>query len=276
VPETIKAQLYIDYANHNFFNRQWLNDDTSGGLPIMARPDHERILLTYGCAFFRNVLRGDATFSYLDHRLLPSGVQNQNIHIAFDVAGARVVDNYEGHPITSDNEGQPTTQSGGLTAQDFPFAQVGGAFNSSFFGNTEGNVANAKEATGDFREPLARPVDLRTAEMRLRAAEVYQAPNIPNSATGFRVSVEDDRGTLAWVDVNDVGGLSRPFDRRAFDNKTKTMLSTFRFPGSCFKASAPKLRIAAIRAVHLGLNRGDGRPVAFGDVEIVAEQTDNL
>jgi hypothetical protein len=76
---------------------------------------------------------------------------------------------------------------------------------------------------------------------------------------------------IAWLDVNDVGGLSRPFDRRAFDNKTKTMLSTFRFPGSCFKASARQLRIASIHAVHLGLNRGDGRPIAFDDVEIVAE-----
>ena len=271
VPTPFKTQLYIDHANHNYFNRQWLNDDTSGGLPIMPRPDHERILLTYGCAFFRNVLRGDATLGYLDHRLLPSGVQNQNIHIGFDIAGARVVDNYEGHPITSDNEGQPTTQSGGLTAQEFPFAQVGGAFNTSFFGNTEGNVANAKEATGDFREPLSKPADLTAAEVRLRAAEIFQAPNIPSNPTGFRVGVEDNKGMIAWVDVNDVGGLSRPFDRRAFDNKTKTMLSTFRFPGSCFKTSAPQLGIRTIRAVHLGLNRGDGRPIAFDDVEIVAE-----
>lgn len=276
VPAPFKTQLYIDHANHNYFNRQWLNDDTGGGLPIMARSDHESILSAYGCAFFRNALRGDGTFGYLDHTWLPSGVQNQNIHLAYDIAGARIVDNYEGHPITIDNEGQATAQFGGLVAKDFPFAQGGGAFNPSFFGNTTGNVATTKEVTGDFREPLAKSADLTHAEVRVRAAEVYQAPSIPPNPTGFRVGVEDSQGTIAWVDVNDVGGLSRPFERRAFDlprwyhaDKTKTMLSTFRFPGPCFAASEKRLRISDIRAIHLGLNRGDGRPIAFDDVEVV-------
>ncbi|HMK29715.1 MAG TPA: hypothetical protein VK473_08540, partial [Terriglobales bacterium] len=274
-PDPFKTQLYIDHANHNYFNRQWLNDDTGGGLPIMARPDHENILSAYGCAFFRNALRGDPTFGYLDNLLLPANVQNQNIHMSYDVAGARIIDNYEGHPITVDNEGQATAQLGGLTAKDFPFAQVGGAFNTSFFGNTTGSVCIAKETVGDFREPLSTPVDLRHSEVRVRAAEVYQAPNIPPNPTGFRVGVEDINGTIAWVDVNDVGGLSRPFGRRAFDlgqgsaDKTKTMLSTLRFPGSCFGAGAKNLRITEIHAVHLGLNRADGRPIAFDDVEIV-------
>lgn len=270
IPGPRKIQLYIDHANHNYFNRQWLNDDTSGILPVMARPDHERILLTYGCAFFRNVLRGDATSSYLENKILPAGVQNQNIHLAFASSDGRVVDNYDGHPITLDNEGQPTTQSGGLTAKDWRFAQAGAlAFNSSFFGNTEGNVAIDKEATGDFREPLKNPTDLSAAEVHVRAAEVFQAPNIPAGAAGFRVGVEDIRGNIAWVDVNDVGGLPRPFDRRAFDSKTKTMLSTFRFPGTCFAASSKTLQIKSIHAIHLGLNRGDERPIAFDDVEIV-------
>ncbi len=268
VPKPFKTQLYIDHANHNYFNRQWLNDDTGGGLPIISRPDHERILSTYGCAFFRNVLRGDSTFPYLDDTWLPAGVQNQNIHLAFDVDGAEIVDNYEEHPITTDSEGQATSQLGGLVAKDFPFAQVAGAFNTSFFGNTTGNVSTAKEASGDFREPLAHAVDLTHAEVRVRAAEVFQGA-IPANPTGFRVGVEDSNGTIGWVDINDVGGLPRPFDRTAFDSLTKTMLSTFRFPGHCFLAGQQKLRISSIKAIHLGLNRGDKRPIAFDDVEIV-------
>lgn len=270
VPAPVKTQLYVDFANHNFFNRQWTNDDTGGGLPIMSRPDHEAILSAYGCAFFRFALRGDNTFGYLDARLLPSGVQNQNIHLAYDVPSARVVDNYEAHPITIDNEAMATTQLGGVVSADFPFAQVGGAFNTSFFGNTTGNVETAgKGKTGGFREPLKKLADLRKAEVRVRAAEVFQAPNIPPNRTGFRVGVEDRFGTVAWVDVDDVGGLSRPFDRRAFDSLTKTMLSTFRFPWHCFVASQPRLRLRAITAIHLGMNRGDGRPIAFDDLEIV-------
>jgi hypothetical protein len=275
-PAQFKTQLYIDHANHNYFNRQWLNDDTNGGLPIMPRPDHERILSAYGCAFFRHVLLSDATFGYLDHTLLPAGVQNDNIHMSYYVVGTRIIDNYEGHPITIDNEAQKTAQLGGLIARDFPFAQTGTAFNPSFFGNTTGNVCLAKEAVGHFREPLATSVDLTHSEVRLRAAEVYQEPNIQPNPTGFRVGVEDGQGTIAWVDVDEVGGLSRPFGRRAYDlvqwyhrDKTKTMLSTFRFPGGCFAAADNRLRISDVRAIHLGLNRGDDRPIAFDDVEIV-------
>jgi hypothetical protein len=47
------------------------------------------------------------------------------------------------------------------------------------------------------------------------------------------------------------------------------MLSTYRFPGRCFRAAQRRLRLTAIRAIHLGLNRGNGRPIAFDDVEIV-------
>jgi hypothetical protein len=46
------------------------------------------------------------------------------------------------------------------------------------------------------------------------------------------------------------------------------MLSTFRFPGECFHAGNRNLRINSIQAIHLGLDRGDGRPIAFDDVEI--------
>jgi alpha-beta hydrolase superfamily lysophospholipase len=268
-PDPVKTQLYIDHANHNYFNRQWLNDDTSGGLPIMARPDHERILLAYGCAFFRFALRGDGTFGYLDHSLLPSGVQNPNIHIATEIVDTRTIDDYEAHPITIDTEGQPTAQIGGLIAADFPFAQATGAFNGSFFGASTGNVSRPGEIVGSFREPLRDPADLRSAEIRVRAAEVFQAPNIPTAATGFRVGAEDRAGTIAWIDVDDVGGLPRPFDRRSFDWTTKTMLSTFRFGGHCFADENAKLQIDAITAIHLGLNRGDERPIAFDDLEIV-------
>ncbi len=268
VPGPFKTQLYIDHANHNFFNRQWLNDDAQGQLPLMSRPDHERFLSTYGCAFFRFALRGDATFGYLEHRLLPSGVLNQNNHMSYDVDRARIVDNYEGHAITVDNEGQLTSQMGALVAGIFHFAQGGGSFNSSFFGNTDGNVSQCKDGTGQFREPLKTAVDLTKAEIRVRAAEVFEGA-IPAQPTGFRIGAEDNAGTVAWVDVDDVGGLPRPFNRSARDWKTKTMLTTFRFPGSCFHAVAARLNLQAIQAIHLGLNRGDRRPIAFDDVEIV-------
>jgi hypothetical protein len=273
-PAPFKTQLYVDQANHNYFNRSWLNDDSIGKVALMSRYDHERILSAYGCAFFRNALRGDPTFGYLDRSVLPVGVQNQNIHLSCEVAKTRVVDNYEGHPITQDNEGQPTAQNGVL-AQEFSFSQSAGAFNRSFFGHTTGNVLQQRETVGDFREPLREVADLSRAEVRVRAAEVYQTPTIPPNATGFRVGLEDTQGTITWVDVDDVGGLSRPFNRHALDaakhlaDLVKTMLSTYRFPGECFVDPGGKFQIHQVRAIRIGLNRGDKRPIAFDDLEIV-------
>jgi dienelactone hydrolase len=279
-PAPFKMQLYIDQANHNYFNRSWLNDDSLGKVPLMSRYDHERILSTYGCAFFRNAVRGDATFGYLDRSVMPSGVLNQNIHLSSKVANARTVDNYEGHPITQDNEGQATAQNG-ILASDFPFSQSGGAFNNSFFGHTTGNVLQQRESVGEFREPLKVVTDVSRAEVRVRAAEVYQAPTIPPNATGFRLGLEDTQGTIAWLDVDDVGGLSRPFDRLALDafkhsvdprnraDIVKTMLSTYRFPSHCFVDPKGNFQVDKVQAIHLGLNRGDKRPIAFDDLEIV-------
>jgi hypothetical protein len=269
VPTPVKVQLYIDCANHNYFNSKWQDDDTGGRLPVMTRPDHERILSTYGCAFFRFVLQGQPTLGFLDATQTPPGVQHKSIHLAYAVTGARVVDDYEGHPITIDNESQATAQIDGLLAGNYPFARRPEAFNQTFFGNTNGNVSMVKQGTGQFREPLAWPADLTHAEVRVRAAEVFQGPAMPADATGFRVGVEDGGGIIAWMDVNDVGGLPRPFDRTAHDSMTKTMLSTFRFPGHRFAAADSRLNIANIAAIRLELDRGDGRPIAFDDLEIV-------
>jgi hypothetical protein len=274
-PAPFKTQLYVDQANHNYFNRNWLNDDSLGTVPLMSRYDHERILSTYGCAFFRNAVRGDATFGYLDHSVLPSGVMNQNIHLSCKVAKARTVDDYEGHPITQDNEGQATAQLG-ILANDFPFSQSSGAFNPSFFGNTTGNVLQQRDNIGSFREPLKNAVDLSKAEVRVRAAEVYQAPTIPPNPTGFRIGLEDTQGTIAWLDVDDVGGLARPFNRHALDvakhkpDLIKTMLSSYRFPGHCFVDPNGKFQLGKVQAIHLGLNRHDKRPIAFDDLQIVS------
>ena len=33
----VQVQLYVHYTNHNFFNRQWLNDDSVCGPPLASR-----------------------------------------------------------------------------------------------------------------------------------------------------------------------------------------------------------------------------------------------
>lgn len=265
-PGPLRSQLYVDFANHNYFNRQWLNDDTSGGLPVMPRSAHEQILSAYGCALYRHVLLGHPTRSFLDGAMLPAGTDTPKVHLSFE-AGRELIDNHDGHPININSMGQPTAQLDGLVAGDFQFHQGGGAFNGSFFGETGGMIAGLHGSSGEFRSQLDKPHDLHDREVWVRAAEVF-AGSIPAGATGFALGLEDGKGIVAWVDVNEVGGLPRPFNRVGFDSLTKTMLTTFRFFARCFVASERRFNIKDVRAIRLRLDRHDQRALAFDDLEI--------
>ncbi len=279
-PAPYKSQLYVHFANHNYFNRTW-GDDTGGGLPIMARADHERILSAYGCAFFRSRLLGHNTIAFLDGSLLPAGPLTGNVHLSFKKRDQTTVDDHQdGNGIAVNSMAAPTTQSAGLTANEHPFSQGGaGRFNDSFFGNTIGMVAQSEGKLGTFRSAFDAVRDLRKLEVWVRVAEVYNGANVPAGATGFLLGLESRNGAVAWVDSDGVGGLPRPLDRRVYDlgkyyatDKTKTMLKTLRFPIECFRTGRlPRRRFdpRQVQAVLLRLSRGDRRALAFDDLQIV-------
>jgi hypothetical protein len=277
MPEPFKSQLYVHHANHNYFNRNWLNDDAVGGLPLMSRADHERILSAYGCAFFRSVLLGHATLAYLDGTLRPPAVQTGHVHLSFKRAGQTTVDDHgQGNGIVRNSMNAPTAQEMGLSADEHPFRQgVAGRFNDSFFGNTVGMVAQGRESASSFRSQLERPRDLSRHEIWIRAAEVYNGSNVQGGPTGFMLGLESASGAVAWVDSDGVGGLPRPLDRRAFDlprwyaqDMTKTMPKTLRFPVRCF--AARDFDVREVVAIRLRLSRQDQRALAFDDLQIVA------
>lgn len=266
VPDPFKSQLYVDHANHNYFNTVWTNDDAGGAFTLMAPGDHQRILSAYGCAFFRRLLLGHDTVGYLAGTVLPPFVLTANVHISFDRPGGRVVDNHEdGNGIDFNSLNLGTMQSGGLTADEHGFSQdASNRFNDSFLGNTVGMVARSEEAGGSFRSPVDPPAELMDGEVWVRAAEVSEG-SIPAGSTGFELGLETDAGTF-WVDSNDVGGLPRPFDRLG-NWPDKTMLTTLRFPLACFIHQSQKERLV-VRAILLRLNRSDRRAIAFDDLEI--------
>jgi hypothetical protein len=280
-PTPYKSQLYVHHANHNYFNREWLNDDTNGGLPIMARVDHERILSTYGCAFFRERLLGHNTLPLLVGTMQPPGVLTGNVHLSFKKRNQTTIDDHEdGNGISVNSMGAATSTSGGLTANEHPFAQgTAGRFNNSFFGSTVGMVALTEEKPGAFRSKFDTNRDLRKLEVWVRAAEVYDGAMVPPGATGFLLGLEDSDGSVAWVNSDGVGGLPRPMDRRAWDltqwyqtDKTKTILKTLRFPITCFRSppgSRKKFNPRKVRAIRLRLDRNDDRALAFDDLQLV-------
>lgn len=269
-PAPFKSQLYVHYTNHNFFNRQWLTDDslwTAPQPPVSIRAEHERVLTTYGCAFFRATLLGHATTGYLSEHVRPTGVLTQNVFCAFERTRATTVDDFDdGNTIATNSMGRPNTQSGGITADEFTFDRpsAGGTFNSSFYGLTTGMVVDPRRSGGVIRFELRRALSLTKREIWLRSAEVTDGATVAAKPTGFSLGVEDANGVRAWVDVDDVGGLPRPYPRNP--GMIKTMLSTRRFRGPCFKAR--RLDLGKVVAILIRCDRDEPRPIAFDDIQV--------
>jgi hypothetical protein len=274
VPDPFKCQLYVHGASHNLFNRQWVNNEGMGPA-LLNRPEQERILSAYGCAFFRQVLLAQPLVKFLRVDELPPATRTDVVHVSFEQPGALTIDDHENRNVALNTLGQPTTQAGGLTADEYDFS-FGGAktFNSSFFGKTVGLVARTTAAAGRFRSALGAARDLTGKEVWVRVAEVYDGTRVPPGATGYKLGLEDGGGRVAFADSNDAGGLPRPYDRRTFDiaaglpDLTKTMLKTQRFPATCFE-SAKGFDVRDVRAVVLQLDRGDKRAIALDQLQIV-------
>jgi outer membrane protein OmpA-like peptidoglycan-associated protein len=272
VPSPFKCQLYIHGASHNLFNRQWVNNDGLGPA-LLTRPQQERILSAYGCAFYRQVLLGHPMLRFLRVDELPPATRTDVVHVSFEQPGVTTVDDHENRNVALNALGQATAQTAGLTANEFDFSQAGASpFNGTFFGNTVGLVATTTAPAGRFRSALGAARDLTGKELWVRAAEVYDGASVPAGATGYKLGLEDDAGRVAFADSNDAGGLPRPYDRRSFDvaagnpDFTKTILKTQRFPATCFQGA---FDVRKVRAVILQLDRGDSRAIALDQLQIV-------
>lgn len=260
-PGPYKSQLYVHSTNHNFFNRQWLDDD--GVTAVVSRADHERVLDVYGTAFFRSRLLGHQTETLLEGGTKPKGMLTDITHLSFMWAGQPTVDDHEdGNGIATNSLALPTTQSGGMAAAEYPFDQVAAAYNGSFFGLSTGMVIEPGQSGAIFRSSLGK-TDIRDQEIWLRVAEVVDGP-LPPDWTGFQLGLEDTSGTVAWVDSDSVGGVPRPFER---PGRMKTMLNTLRFPSSSFKAANSSVDLDQITAVLI--RPSGGRAVALDDLQLV-------
>jgi hypothetical protein len=273
VPSPFKSQLYVHFTNHQFYNSEWLDDDSlwADAAPtpaVLPRHDHERVLTAYGCAFYRAALQGHGTTPYLAGKLLPAAVTTSAVHLSFEQSGVLTVDNHEdNNGIAKNSLNAPTQQLGGLSADEYPFRQGAGAFNTSFFGDSVGMVAKPGGSGRLFVQDLAGKRDLTKQEIWVRAAEVFGGRPDKAPPTGFQLGLRDANGTESFVDSDDVGGLPRPFPRKP--STMKTMLKTLRFKSSCFTAKDKKLDLSAITAILIRCNRADRRALAFDDLQIV-------
>lgn len=274
-PMPFKSQIYIDWANHNYFNREWVKDEDGRTPPaILQRGEHERILSRYGCAFLRTFLMGHGLTPYLTYNTHPLGIDTSNVHLSFEWADQTMVDDHEQpNDIVKNTMDEPTSQSSGMSADEFELWQGAGSPypTNTFWGRTTGMVIESREGAV-FRSQLNMAYDLqptseKTHEIWVRVAEVSEGGVNPPGNTGFELGLENDSGQVAWANSDEVGGVPRPFDNPP--GSTKSMLSTLRFPVSCFKPEEGRFEPKEIRAIRIRFNRSEKRPLAFDVLQIV-------
>ena len=196
-PGPFRSQVYAHFTNHNFFNRQWLLDEGAGP-PRVARAEHERILTAYGSAFYRSVLLGHPTDTYLAGYQKPAGVMTQNIYLSFSKQKQVTVDDHEDGNGIGEEHPRPADIAVGRPERRRVRVRAGaergpapGAYNGSFYGQSEGMVCRPGGTARLFRSEIGK-MDLRKREIWIRAAEVVDRPGtVPSGASGFRLGVED-------------------------------------------------------------------------------------
>ena len=269
-PATFRAQLYIDGANHNYFNRQWPQDDGLGP-DRPSRAQHERILASYGSAFFRAVLLGHGTRGYLLGSALPAGIEASRVHLSFGWRNRTLVDNHEdGNSIAFNSMGAPTDQLNGLVAEEVDHRQTNYygtcvAGESTYYGRTTRMEAANTETNGEFRSELGAAYEIAKKEIWIRAAELHDPPDVPTDNVRFDLGVEWSTGAVTWVSSDDVGGVPAIYPRD--DCGDKTMLTTLRFPGGCFGEPREDGMFVAIRLRLPGEQQE--RKLVFDDLELI-------
>jgi len=274
IPSPFKCQLYVHYANHNFFNREWPNDDSlwggSDNPSVMSRRDHEQILSAYGVAFLRyNLLNHKEVIRFLCKYSIPLNVNHENVHLSFQFDNSLIIDNHEdGNTININSNNLPTTQLNSILVDEYPFRQGGGSFNNSFFGNSTGMVATDSGINGIFSSQLPPNSNIEGKEIWIRTSEVYNMQGVlPTGESGFQLGLEDNNNVKVWIDSDEVGTLLRPYYRGI--SSTKTMLKTLRFSTLCFLNKNQELQLNNIKSILIRTNRGDNRSIAFDDLEIM-------
>lgn len=271
-----KCQLYIDNTNHNYFNREWVNNDV--GVPqdaskIISRASHEKILSCYSSAFYRSELLTHNTRGFLINSFVSNNVDYEKVHLTFQYPESETVDNHEQNNGITRNSLNLPTQSSNNSVDEHRFDQTTLGFNSSFYGDTNGMVIEpVRGEVGRFRTSVGnKNYSDENLEVWVRVGEIYDINSISSSIiSSSKIGIEDTKGTISWISTNEVMGIPRPYERA---DSQKTVPNTLRFPIKCFKSKNSLLDLTKITAFLIE-NANDGRAIAYDSFQVIS--LDNL
>lgn len=247
-----KSQMYIHGANHNFFNREWLNDDINGQGPSrLTRGEQEVMLRAWMRGWFDLTLKGEAAhLALFDGGGVVPHVKNAAVFPSFQHGDAFTLDDFEQFPVDAakNSRGGTVANAGFTSFAEHPFRRTTGAFNTTFFHDTQGLVGVWKGATGAVRSDVPPPdADVsRFPFVAVRATTVLDANNTAPAA--FKLGLEDTGTRRAEVPSPLVGRLPLAY---AHPWAPKSMMHTLRFPARCFAPRDGKLDLRALRSLQL-------------------------
>jgi len=256
--------MYIYGANHYFFNREWRGDDGVGPNRI-TRGQQEAMLRAWARGFFDLHLRATP-------QLLPifsgdavvSGLLNERVFPSYEPGGALTVDDMEQLPkdATRNTLTGRVTSSGFSTFDEFPFRQIGTAFNApagppsrpgdpigTFFHSTSGLVAHWKGGGAAASSEVPAPQRNVSAWqfVSVRVTAVLHGDNDPNVPVQFTIGLEDNSGLRGDVPTQSVGRIPYPY---AHPTNPKSMMRTLRIPYACFRGREGPVKVDDVKALH--------------------------
>ena len=234
-PDPFRSQLYVHFTNHNFFNREWLDDDGAGP-PVVARGEHERVLTVYGSALFRSVLLGHGTDGFLAGDEKPAGVPVANMSPVLRVGeaddGRRPRGRQHDRHELARPRHLPVRRDERRRVSDGPAAGRS-TTRSSASPSAWSHGAAGKVASSGPRSASATYGSSRSGCGPQRSGRTASRPTRP----GFRLGLEDAERHDRLGRLRPGRRAPRPYDR---DGYTKSMLNTLRFKASCFKTAEPR------------------------------------
>lgn len=282
-----KQLVWIEGANHNFWNSSWfhdlglgrhLGDDGAGALPPELRrtPREQEILAeAYGLAFLRGNVLGETSFlqyfGHAAHELPPVAVAVRTVHLQHRARPAerRIVDDFESNPsLTTTSQGAMGVDV--LTLAGISELELTGGFMSTpvatrdWYHDTTAALMGW-DARTDYYETVLPPGGQDVSGFDVLSFRIGQGLADPASIQDLvvRVELRDLLGEIASVNTCRIPAPQLVLPPAL----PKSLLKTFRIPLCEFHRSNDALDLTAIRAVRFVFGHRVSGQVAIDDIE---------
>jgi hypothetical protein len=283
-----KQFVWIEGANHNFWNTSWPEDDgefdPGGGVidvvPIrISDTDQRDLAIAYGTALLRGYVAGDDEyldyFRFAANQLPPVPIAETRVHLQYkNVDAARLdIDDFEANDaLGTTSEGVGGVDTTTLVNPDEieltgAYARIPAA-TQSWYHKTRGILFEWNAAT-DFYETVVPGGGADVSEIAVLSFRIAQDRRDPNSTAEpvVRVELRDGLGVVASVDTDEITNIPVHQERADDIDLTKSMLKTIRIPFCKFLKEEPNLDLTDIEKIRfVFFSRAAGK-MAIDDIE---------